>query len=137
MFFTVLSWVVETSVVWRKFLFLFLFLVSALWFLPPWDLFTFPEPVSQKRFFVLLCVFCLGISLSSEFIFLKFINEPCGLSTMFIPSLISREKGSLKCFCPRFSVLYPSPLSRRAYRKTDALRPHPSKRALVDDRAYG
>ena len=137
MFFTVLSWVAETSVVWRKFLFLFLFFVSALWFLPLWDLFTFPEPVSQKRFFVLLCVFCLGIYLSSEFIFLKFINEPYGLSTMFFLSLILQEKESLKCFYLPFSVLYPSPLFRRAYRKTDALRPRPSKRALVDDRAYG
>ena len=137
MFFTVLSWVVETSVVWRKFLFLFLFFVSALWFLPLWDLFTFPEPVSQKRFFVLLCVFCLGISLSSEFIFLQFINEPFGLSTTFILPLILQGKGSLKCFYPRFSVLYPSPLFRRAYRKTDALRPRPWKRVLVDDHAYG
>ena len=137
MFFTVLSWVAETSVVWRKFLFLFLFFVSALWFLPLWDLFTFPEPVSQKRFFVLLCVFCLGIYLSSEFIFLKFINEPYGLSTMFFLSLILQEKESLKCFYLPFSVLYPSPLFRRAYQKTDALRPRPLKRVLVDDRAYG
>ena len=137
MFFTVLSWVVETSVVWRRFLFLFLFLVSALWFLPLWHLFTFPEPVSQKRFFVLLCVFCLGIYLSSEFIFLFFINEPLRLVRYFFLSLISQEKVSLKCFFLPFSALYPLRLYRRAYRKTDALRRYPSPRAHFAYHAYG